>query len=67
MNRRHMMGDHHGRSAGQATLLVRAADGILGTHRLGLPGQRMACRKQRPATDKRACGRPVLREFPPAS
>jgi len=32
-NRRHMTGDHHGRDAGQATLLVRAVDGILGTHR----------------------------------
>jgi hypothetical protein len=33
-NRRHMTGDHHGRTAGRATLLVRAADGILGTHRI---------------------------------
>ena len=32
-NRRHIIGDHHGRSAGQATHLVRAADGILGTQR----------------------------------
>ncbi|SRR5712691_1821717 len=32
-NRRHMIGDHRDRSAGRATLLVRAADGILGTHR----------------------------------
>jgi hypothetical protein len=31
-NRRHMIGDHHGRMAGRATLLVRAVDGILGTH-----------------------------------
>ena len=31
-NRRHMIGDHHGRTAGRATLLVKAADGILGTH-----------------------------------
>jgi hypothetical protein len=28
-----MTGDHHGRSAERATLLVRTADGILGTHR----------------------------------
>jgi hypothetical protein len=28
-----MIGDHHGRTAGRATLLVRAVDGILGTHR----------------------------------
>ena len=32
-NRRHMIGDHHGRTAGRATLLVRAVDEILGTHR----------------------------------
>jgi AcrR family transcriptional regulator len=31
-NCRHMTGDHHGRGAGRATLLVRAVDGILGTH-----------------------------------
>ena len=35
-NRRHMTGDHHGRAAGRATLLVRAMDGILGTHRFVL-------------------------------
>jgi hypothetical protein len=28
-----MIGDHHGRTAGRATVLVRAVDGILGTHR----------------------------------
>jgi hypothetical protein len=33
-NRRHMIDDHHGRAAGTATLLVRAVDGILGTHRV---------------------------------
>jgi hypothetical protein len=27
-----MIGDHHGRTAGRATLLVRAVDEILGTH-----------------------------------
>jgi hypothetical protein len=32
-NRRHMVGDHHGRAAGRATLLVRAVDEILGTHK----------------------------------
>ena len=32
MNRRHMTGDHHGQTAGRATLLVRAMDEILGTH-----------------------------------
>jgi hypothetical protein len=34
MNCRHMTDDHHGRTAGRATLLVRAVDGILGTCRL---------------------------------
>jgi hypothetical protein len=33
MNRRHMTVDHHGGTAGVATLLVRAMDEILGTHR----------------------------------
>ena len=32
-NRRHMTGDHHGRTARRATLLVTATDEILGTHR----------------------------------
>jgi hypothetical protein len=32
-NRRHMIGDHHGRAADTATLLLTATDGILGTHR----------------------------------
>jgi len=31
-NRRHMTGDHHGRVAGTATLLLTATDEILGTH-----------------------------------
>jgi len=29
-----MIGDHHGRTAGRANLLVKAADEILGTHTL---------------------------------
>jgi hypothetical protein len=33
-NRRHMTGDHHGRTAMRATLLVTALDGILGTHKV---------------------------------
>jgi hypothetical protein len=33
-NRRHMTGDHHGLTAGRATLLVTATDEILGTHKL---------------------------------
>jgi hypothetical protein len=32
-NRRHMIADHHAQSAGRATPLVRAVDGLLGTHR----------------------------------
>jgi hypothetical protein len=32
-NRRHMTGDHHGRTARRATLLVTTTDEILGTHR----------------------------------
>ena len=35
-NRRHMIGDDHGRTAMRATLLVSATDGILGTHRIRL-------------------------------
>ena len=34
-NRRHMTGDHHGRTAARATLPVRAVDEILGTHNPG--------------------------------
>jgi hypothetical protein len=33
-NRRHMIADHHARSTERATLLVRAVDEILGTHRV---------------------------------
>jgi len=33
MNRRHLIGDHHGRVTWRATPLVRAMDGILGRHR----------------------------------
>jgi hypothetical protein len=36
-NRRHMIGDHHGRTAGRATLLIRTVDGILGTYRRTAP------------------------------
>jgi hypothetical protein len=35
MNRRHMTGDHHGQTAGRATLLARGMDEILGTHKTG--------------------------------
>ena len=37
MNRRHMTGDHHGQTAGRATLLARAMDEILGTHTTSQP------------------------------
>ena len=38
-NRRHVTGDHHGRTAGKATLLVRAVDEIFGrTGTRSLPG-----------------------------
>jgi hypothetical protein len=33
MNRRHMIDDHHDGTGWRATLLVRAMDEILGTHR----------------------------------
>jgi len=33
-NRRHMIGDHHCQMAAGATLLLRASDGVLGTHRI---------------------------------
>jgi hypothetical protein len=32
-----MIGDHHGRTAGRATLLIRTVDGILGTYRRTAP------------------------------
>jgi hypothetical protein len=36
-----MTGDHHGQTAGRATLLARAMDEILGTHRVdSLAGMR---------------------------
>jgi hypothetical protein len=44
-----MIGDHHGQSAGQATLLVRAVDAILGTHTadLMLAAAQASARRQR--------------------
>jgi hypothetical protein len=33
-----MIGDHHGRTGRRATLLVRAMDEILGTHRCCIDG-----------------------------
>jgi hypothetical protein len=35
-NRAHMTGDHHGRGADTATLLLTATDEILGMHRPNL-------------------------------
>jgi hypothetical protein len=60
-NRRHMTGDHHDRTARRATLLVTAADEILGTHRgsqamgTGIaewigPNQTVVSGKEEPAT-----------------
>jgi hypothetical protein len=46
-NRRHMIGDHHGRVTGRATLLVRAVDGIPGTHRRLTPLPSCAARASR--------------------
>jgi hypothetical protein len=40
-----MTGDHHGRSARWATLLVRAVAGILGTHRAVDPDNRLIARR----------------------
>jgi hypothetical protein len=57
-----MIGDHHGRSAGPATLLVRAVDAILGTHNatadkvtidMASGRKPAACRGQRPAWSRR--------------
>ena len=39
MNRRNMIGDHHGPMAGRATLLARAMDEIFGTHRVAEAGE----------------------------
>jgi hypothetical protein len=48
-NCRHMTGDHHGQAAGMASLLVIAADGILGTHRRPRLPRRPGCpRRSRP-------------------
>jgi hypothetical protein len=53
-----MIGDHHGRTAGRATLLVRAADAILGTHIvLGHHDAQVAfAEDQHPVGDLGPCG-----------
>jgi hypothetical protein len=43
-----MIGDHHGRTAGRATLLVRAVDDILGTHSIKKPGKEENQQAQHP-------------------
>ena len=43
-SRRHMTGDHHGRTAGRATLLVTATDEILGTLTAEHAGSATYCR-----------------------
>ncbi len=42
-----MIGDHHGRTARRATLLVRAVDDILGTHNLDELRPRLATTEER--------------------
>ena len=51
-----MIDDHHGPNASRANLLVRAVDGILGTHRFSL-----AMRTARRAMLRIVGGRPGLR------
>ena len=53
MNRRHMSGDHHGRTARRATALVRAADEILGTHRSSATSRHVLWRVSGPALEWR--------------
>jgi hypothetical protein len=36
-----MIGDHHSRTAGETTLLVRAVDEVFGTHTMGQPVMRV--------------------------
>ncbi len=65
-NRRHMTGDHHGQAAGMATLLVRALDGILGTHR-SLTGRLVSCglgARVRPGQPRLAADRHPRRQAP---
>jgi hypothetical protein len=48
-NRRHMTGDHHGRTVRRAMLLVTATDDILGTHRPKPPSKAGLRRRLREA------------------
>jgi len=54
-----MSGDHHGRTARRATLLVTATDDILGTHRQEIGVRNVRLRDSQPsilATTKARCG-----------
>ena len=69
MNRRHMPGDHHGRMAGRATLLVRAVDEILGTHSIcgrSWPSTRATATDDDPIAAARSA-RPDPTTLPPTS
>jgi hypothetical protein len=62
MNRSHMTGDHHGRTAGRPTLLARAMDEILGTHSQQLirgPSMRTWPRRDHPADQSRLSHRNI--------
>jgi hypothetical protein len=61
MNLRHMIGDHHGRTAGRANLLVRAMDEILGTHRFDLRFGRMS----RLGKNRGLCSSPPVPDLDP--
>ena len=57
-NRRHMTGDHQGRTSEKATLQVRAADEILGTHRpVSRPDRQPATGLPREYPDRTFTGR----------
>jgi hypothetical protein len=47
-NRRHMTADHHRRTVGRATMLVRAVDEILGTHNADLVKRRWTYQRRTP-------------------
>jgi hypothetical protein len=72
-NRRHMIGDHHGRTAGRATLLVKAADAILGTHRISAARTARSAQSSwglgmvRRSTRPRAAARAAQRSLRPPS
>jgi hypothetical protein len=70
-NLKHMISDHHGRTAGRATLLVRAVDEIPGPHnaRAAIRASRLredpGAESQRHAPPERfECGAPFVRRLP---